>query len=139
MAAAKGLLSVWVRIEIEKQLKRPISHYFEWISDANTGSIITAMLSLNTPLRNIKVIYYMPKDKNHDRSASVRRHTTRVFATGHSAGEELTMGQIEKKILITGSCIFFRTYPRENKILNLRRDYVQRLVGRKKDKTAFTQ
>lgn len=138
----KGLLSVQVLIEIEKRLKRPISDYFEWMSGTSTGSIITAMLSLNIPLRNIKVIYYMLKDKIMVGPRPYDATRLECLLKG-ILGEEVTMGQVEKKILITGTLAdrtpcqlhLFRSYPSANEILSLRRESVQRLVSHKKGKT----
>lgn len=135
----KGLLSVQVLIEIEKRLKRPINDYFEWMAGTSTGSIITAMLSLNIPLRNIKVIYYMLKDKIMVGPRPYDSGLLECLLQG-ILGEDVKMGQIEKKILITGTLAdrtpcqlhLFRSYPSANEILNLRRQSVERLLNCKK-------
>lgn len=135
----KGLLSVQVLIEIEKRLKRPINDYFEWMAGTSTGSIITAMLSLNIPLRNIKVIYYMLKDKIMVGPRPYDSGLLECLLQG-ILGEDVKMGQIEKKILITGTLAdrtpcqlhLFRSYPSPNEILNLRRQSVERLLACKK-------
>lgn len=135
----KGLLSVQVLIELEKRLKRPINHYFDWMSGTSTGSIITAMLALDIPLRNIKVIYYMLKDKIMIGPRPYDATRLECLLQG-ILGEEVTMGEIEKKILITGTLAdrtpcqlhLFRSYPSANEILSLRRQSVEKLLSRKK-------
>lgn len=143
----KGLISVQMLIEIEKLLKRPLNEYFEWMSGTSTGSLIAAMLSLNIPLRNIKVIYYMLKDKI--------MIGTRPYDSGllecllqNILGEDVKMGQLNKKIIITGTLAdrkpcqlyLFRSYPSPNEILSLDKPAITELLfGKKGKKTALNK
>ena len=134
-------MPVQILIEIEKRLKRPINDYFEWISGTSTGSIITAMLSLNIPLRNIKVIYYMLKDKIMIGPRPYDSGLLECLLKG-ILGENVKMGQIKKKIIITGTLAdrtpcqlhLFRSYPSPNEILNLHKKSINKLLFTKKGK-----
>lgn len=135
----KGLISVQMLIEIEKRLKRPLNDYFEWMSGTSTGSLITAMLALNIPLRNIKVIYYMLKDKIMIGPRPYDAGLLECMLQG-IIGENVKMGQIEKKIIIPGTLAdrtpcqlyLFRSYPSPSEILKLHKNAIDKILFSKK-------
>lgn len=59
----RGLLTIQMLIELEKQLNAPITKYFDWIGGTSTGSIIAMLLSLGMRPQEIGETYYKFKDK----------------------------------------------------------------------------
>lgn len=59
----QGLLSVQILIELQKRLSHNISKYFDWSSGTSTGSFITVLIALETPLKDIRRTYFEFKSK----------------------------------------------------------------------------
>lgn len=59
----KGLVTIQILIEIEKQLQHPLRNYFRWIAGTSTGSFISVMLAIGRTLPQIRSLYFLVKDK----------------------------------------------------------------------------
>jgi patatin-like phospholipase/acyl hydrolase len=82
----RGLITaVWLA-ELEKQLKKPIHHFFELMAGTSTGSILASALALGIPAQKI-VDLYREKGSTIFPSTGSRlwSRVTRVFADGVSA------------------------------------------------------
>lgn len=59
----KGLISLQMLKEIEKQLKHPLNAYFKWFAGTSTGSFITTFLAMGKSIDEIRGIYFRFKEK----------------------------------------------------------------------------
>lgn len=118
----KGLISLQILKEVEKQLKHPLHAYFKWFAGTSTGSFITTFLAMGMSIDEIRCMYFRFKEKvltgdkpySSEALESVIKETT---------GTELRMKDVMKKFgnyLIVPTCIAnrrpmklhkFRSYP----------------------------
>ncbi|XP_017482055.1 PREDICTED: 85/88 kDa calcium-independent phospholipase A2-like, partial [Rhagoletis zephyria] len=59
----KGLISLQMLKEVEKQLKHPLNAYFKWFAGTSTGSFICTFLAMGKSIDEIRGIYFRFKEK----------------------------------------------------------------------------
>ncbi|KAH9409132.1 85/88 kDa calcium-independent phospholipase A2 [Tyrophagus putrescentiae] len=91
----KGLISIQLLCELERQLKHPLAAYFTWFAGTSTGSFIAAFLATGMPLKAIRAHYFRLKDRvltaEHGRpysSEAIEAVLREIM------GEQLTMGEL---------------------------------------------
>lgn len=82
---AKGVYTLGVLDEIEKNIKKPLCECFDLIFGTSTGAIIATLIARGEPVESIITLYkkYVPpimkEEKSTDRSAALRKLATEVF------------------------------------------------------------
>lgn len=129
----KGLITLQVLLELQKRLKNPLHHYFDWFVGTSTGSIIASLLSLGYSLKAIQIIYYALKDRvmvgQRPYNSLLLEHVLRNIL-----GPHVRMCDVRKKLLITATLAdrspiqlhLFRSFPSPSEILKNERQYIDR-------------
>ncbi|CAG2165942.1 unnamed protein product, partial [Oppiella nova] len=126
----RGLITLQMLIDLEKQLKVPIVAFFDWVAGTSTGSILALLLCTGRSLTEIRAIYFRFKDKI---LSGPRPYSSKNFETllEEEIGSELRMSDVmtkyHKHLIVNAILIdrnpaklhIFRSYESPEEVLGL--------------------